>query len=140
MGTHHEGERALNDDGGPRQYMVGDRIVVELDLEHRTNLGRIFVAFTHETDPLTELYFEATSFPEERRVGATSTSRLFLETAVTSEVVTGVYTLNRVNVFSVGGRLTRLQEDALSGISERSFEVIEEPAEAPTVSGLRFLG
>ena len=130
----------MNDDGGPRQYMVGDRIVVELDLEHRTNLGRIFVAFTHETDPLTELYFEATSFPEERRVGATRTSRLFLETAVTSEVVTGVYTLNRVNVFSVGGRLTRLQEDALSGISERSFEVIEEPAEAPTVSGLRFLG
>ena len=120
--------------------MVGDKIVVEVDLEHRANLGRIFVAFTHETDPLTELYFEATSFPEERRVGATRTSRLFLETAVTSEVVTGVYTLNRVNVFSVGGRLTRLQEDALSGISERSFEVIEEPAEAPTLSGLRFLG
>ena len=29
--------------------MVGDRIVIELDLEHRTNLGRVFVAFTHET-------------------------------------------------------------------------------------------
>lgn len=43
-------------------------------------------------------------------------------------------------MFSIGGRLARLQEDALSGISERSFEVIEEPAEAPTVSGLRFLG
>ncbi len=120
--------------------MVGDRIVVELDLEHRTNLGRIFVAFTHETDPLTELYFEATSFPEERRAGAARTSRLVLETAVTSEVVPGVYTLHRVNVFSVGGRLARLQEDALSGISERSFEVIEEPAETPIVSGLRFLG
>ena len=120
--------------------MVGDKIVVEVDLEHRANLGRIFVAFTHETDPLTELYFEATSFPEERRAGTTRTSRLFLETAVTSEVVTGVYTLNRVNVFSVGGSLARLQEDALSGISERSFEVIEEPAEAPTLSGLRFLG
>jgi hypothetical protein len=120
--------------------MVGDRIVVELDLEHRTNLGRIFVAFTHETDPLTELYFEATSFPEERRVGATRTSRLVLEAAVTPEVVTGVYTLNRVNVFSIGGRLARLQEDALSGISERSFEVIEEPAETPIISGLRFLG
>ena len=120
--------------------MVGDRIVVELDLEHRTNLGRIFVAFTHETDPLTELYFEATSFPDERRVGATRTSRLVLETAVTSEVVTGVYTLHRVNVFSVGGRLARVQEDDLSGISERSFEVIEEPAETPIISGLRFLG
>jgi hypothetical protein len=120
--------------------MVGDRITVELDLEHRTNLGRIFVAFTHETDPLTELYFEATSFPEERRVGATRTSRLVLEAAVTSEVVTGIYALNRVNVFSVGGRLARLQEDALSGISERSFEIIEEPAETPVISGLRFLG
>ncbi|MGI8912060.1 MAG: hypothetical protein ACR2JR_16150 [Rubrobacteraceae bacterium] len=130
----------MNDDGVPRQYMVGDRIVVELDLEHRTNLGRVFVAFTHETDPLTELYFEATSFPEERRVGATRTSRLVLEAAVTSEVVTGVYALNRVNVFSVGGKLARLQEDALSGISERSFEVIEEPAETPIISGLRFLG
>ena len=130
----------MNDDGGPRQYMVGDRIVVELDLEHRTNLSRIFVAFTHETDPLTELYFEATSFPDDRRADAARTSRLVLETAVTPEVVTGVYTLNRVNVFSIGGRLARLQEDALSGISERSFEVMEEPAEAPTVSGLRFLG
>jgi hypothetical protein len=120
--------------------MVGDRIVVELDLDHRTNLGRIFVAFTHETDPLTELYFEVTSFPEERRVGATRTSRLVLETVVTSEVVPGVYTLNRVNVFSVGGRLARLQEDALSGISEKSFEVIEEPAETPIVSGLKILG
>ena len=120
--------------------MVGDMIVVELDLEHRTNLGRVFVAFTHETDPLTELYFEATSFPEERRVGATRTSRLILETAVTSEVATGVYTLNRVNVFSVGGSLARLQENGLSGISERNFEVVEEPAETPTVSGLRFLG
>jgi hypothetical protein len=43
-------------------------------------------------------------------------------------------------VFSIGGRLARLQEDALSGISERSFEVIEEPAETPIISGLRFLG
>jgi len=130
----------LNDDGGPRQYMVGDMIVVELDLEHRTNLGRVFVAFTHDTDPLTELYFEVTSVPDDRRADAARTSRLVLETAVTPEVVTGVYTLNRVNVFSIGGRLVRLQEDALSGISERSFEVIEEPAETPIVSGLRFLG
>ncbi|MDQ3636809.1 MAG: hypothetical protein M3426_02270 [Actinomycetota bacterium] len=130
----------MNDDGGPRQYMVGDRIVVELDLEHRTNLGRVFVAFTHETDPLTELYFEVTSVPDDRRADAARTSRLVLETAVTPEVVTGVYTLNRVNVFSIGGRLARLQEDALSGISERSFEVIEEPAETPIISGLRFLG
>ena len=120
--------------------MVGDRVVVELDLEHRTNLGRVFVAFTHETDPLTELYFEATSFPEDRQAGGTRTSRLVLEAAVTPEVVPGIYTLNRVNVFSVGGRLARLQEDALSGNFERSFEVIEEPAETPTVSGLRFLG
>jgi hypothetical protein len=120
--------------------MVGDRIVVELDLEHRTNLGRVFVAFTHDTDPLTELYFEVTSVPDDRRADAARTSRLVLETAVTPEVVTGVYTLNRVNVFSIGGRLARLQEDALSGISERSFEVIEEPVETPIVSGLRFLG
>lgn len=130
----------MNDDGRPRQYMVGDRIVVELDLEHRTNLGRVFVAFTHDTDPLTELYFEVTSVPDDRRADAARTSRLVLETTVTPEVVTGVYTLNRVNVFSIGGRLARLQEDALSGISERSFEVIEEPAETPIVSGLRFLG
>ena len=129
----------MNDDEGPRRYMVGDRVVVELDLEHRTNLGRVFVAFTHETDPLTELYFEATSFPEDRHAGVTRTSRLVLETVVTTEVVPGLYALNRVNVFSVGGRLARLQEDALSGSFERSFEIIEEPADVPTVSGLRFL-
>ena len=119
--------------------MVGDRIVIELDLEHWTNLGRVFVAFTHETDPLTEIYLEATSFPEDRQAGVTRTSRLVLETAVTSEVVTGVYALNRVNVFSVGGMLARLQEDALTGNFESSFEIIEEPADVPIVSGLRFL-
>jgi hypothetical protein len=135
-----EGERALNDLQRPRRYMVGDRIVVELDLEHRMNLARVFVAFHHETDPLTEFYFETTSFPEEDwQASHVKTSRVVLEAAIPPETIPGLYTLNRINVFSVGGRLARLREDALSGISEMSFEIIEEPAELPTVSGLRFL-
>ncbi len=135
----NEGEWALSDGQETRRYMVGDRILVELDLEHRTNLGRVFVAFTHETDPLTEFYFEATSFAENQQAGMPKTSRLILEALVTPETVPGVYTLNRINVFSVGGRLARLQEDELSGMSESSFEIVEEPTETPTVSGLRFL-
>jgi hypothetical protein len=135
-----EGERALNDLQRPRRYMVGDRIVVELDLEHRMNLARVFVAFHHETDPLTELYFETTSFPEEDwQASQVKTSRVVLEAAIPPETIPGLYTLNRINVFSVGGRLAHLREDALSGISDRSFEILEEPAELPTVSGLRFL-
>ncbi len=124
---------------GPQRYMVGDIIRVELDLEHRTNLGRVFVAFTNETDPLTEFYFEATPLPEERQAGEVKTSRIVLETPVPPETVPGIYTLNRVNVFSVGGRLARLREEDLSEIPGKSFEVVEEPAEAPAVSGLRFL-
>jgi hypothetical protein len=135
-----EGERALNDLQEPRRYMVGDRIVVELDLEHRMNLARVFVAFHHETDPLTEFYFETTSFPEEDwQASHVKTSRIVLEAAIPPETIPGLYTLNRINVFSVGGRLARLREDALAGISEMSFEIIEEPAELPTVSALRFL-
>ncbi len=135
-----EGERALNDVQGPRRYMVGDRIVVELDLEHRMNLGRVFVAFHHETDPMTEIYFETTSFPEEGwQASHVKTSRVVLEAAIPPQTIPGLYTLIRINVFSVGGRLARLREDTLSGISERSFEIVEEPAEMPTVSGLRFL-
>ncbi len=131
----------MSDSQGPRRYMVGDRILLELDLEHRTNLGRVFVAFTHETDPLTEFYFEAISFPEEDwQAGMTKKSRVILESPVPPETIPGVYTLNRVNVFSIGGRLARLREDTLSWISGRSFEVVEEPAETPSVSGLRFLG
>ena len=125
---------------GPPRYMVGDVISVELDLEHRTNLGRIFVAFTHETDPLTEFYFEASPLLEERQAGDPKTSRIILETPVTPETIPGVYALNRVNVFSVGGRLARLREKDLSEISGKSFEIVEEPAETPTISGLRFLG
>ncbi len=124
---------------GPQRYMVGDIIRVELDLEHRTNLGRVFVAFTNETDPLTEFYFEATPLPEERQAGEVKTSRIVLENPVPPETVPGIYTLNRVNVFSVGGRLARLREEDLSEIPGKSFEVVEEPAEAPAVSGLRFL-
>jgi hypothetical protein len=135
-----EGERALNDVQGPRRYMVGDRIVVELDLEHRMNLARIFVAFHHETDPLTEFYFETTSFPEEPwQASHIKMSQIVLEAAIPPETIPGLYTLNRINVFSVGGTLAHLREDSLSGISDRSFEIIEEPAELPTVSGLRFL-
>ncbi len=120
--------------------MVGDRIVVELDLEHQMNLARVFVAFHHETDPLTEFYFETMSLPEKDwQASHVKTSRVVLEATIPPETVPGLYTLIRINVFSVGGRLARLREDALSGISERSFEIVEEPAELPTVSGLRFL-
>lgn len=126
---------------GPRRYMAGDRILVELDLEHQANLGRVFVAFSHGTDPLTEFYLEATSFPEEdRQADPAKTSRVVLEAVVPPETVPGIYTLNRVNVFSIGGRLARLREEDLSGVPGRSFEVVEEPMEAPVVSGLRFLG
>lgn len=130
----------MSDVQAPRRYIAGDRIHVELDLEHRTNLGRIFVAFTNETDPLTEFYFEVAPLPEDQQAGDAKTSRIVLETTVPPETVPGVYTLNRVNVFSVGGRLARLREEDLSEIPVRSFEVVEEPAETPTVSGLRFVG
>ena len=43
-------------------------------------------------------------------------------------------------MFSIGGRRASLQDEALSGIPERSFEIVEEPLETPSVSGLRFLG
>jgi len=134
-----EGEWTLSDVQGSQRYMVGDIIRVELDLEHRTNLGRVFVAFTNQTDPLTEFYFETTPLPEERQAGEAKTSRIVLEAPVPPETIPGIYTLNRVNVFSVGGKLARLRDEELSEIPGRSFEVVEEPAETPTVSGLRFL-
>jgi len=112
---------------------------VELDLEHQTNLSRVFVAFTNQTDPLTEFYFETMPLPEARQTGEAKTSRIVLEAPVPPETIPGVYTLNRVNVFSVGGKLARLRDEELSEIPGRSFEVVEELAETPTVSGLRFL-
>ncbi len=129
----------MTDVQGPQRYMVGDLIRVELDLEHRTNLGRVFVAFTNETDPLTEFYFEAMPLMEERQASELKTTRIVLEAPVPPETIPGVYRLNRINVFSVGGRLSRLREQDLSEITAKSFEVVEEPAEAPTVSGLRFV-
>ena len=63
-----------------------------------------------------------------------------MEAAVTPEVVPGIYTLKRVSVFSIGGRRVTLQDEAPSGIPERSFEIVEEPLETPSVSGIRFLG
>ena len=113
----------------PRQYLAGDATVVEMDLEHRTNPGEALAAFTPET----------TSFPQDRQAGDAKTSRVVLEAIVLPETVPGVYTLDRVNVFSVGGRLARIREEDLSGVSGRSFEVVEEPAETPSISGLRFL-
>lgn len=128
-------------DGG-RRYMAGDIVRAELVLEHAANLSRIFVAFSHKRDPLTELYFEATHFPaegNERTADGTRRSRVLLEAPVPPETVPGVYALDRVNVFSVGGKLSRLREGGLAGVSGASFEVVEEPAEPPTVAGLEFL-
>ena len=124
-----------------RRYMAGDVIRVNLTLHHAANLARVFVAFSHEEDHLTELYFEtASSFLTERDAGDTKRSEVTLEASVPPEAVPGVYGLTRVNVFSVGGKLVRLREGQLADAAGARFEVIEEPAEVPTVAGLEFLG
>lgn len=124
-----------------RRYMAGDVIRLGLTLHHAANLARVFVAFSHERDHLTELYFEtASSFlTESGPPDAMKRSRVTLEGPVPPEAVPGVYELTRINVFSVGGKLARLREGELAGAAEARFEVIEEPAEAPEVSGLEFL-
>ena len=64
-----------------------------------------------------------------------------MEAAVSPETTVGVYRLDRINVFSVGGKLARLRsEEQLAGVSEASFEVIEEPGEVPMAASLDFLG
>jgi hypothetical protein len=124
--------------------MAGDVIRIGLVLEHAANLARVFVAFSHEQDHLTELYFETTSLfePEEGPTGATGgakRSRVLLEAPVPPEAAAGVYELTRVNVFSIGGKLARLREGGLAGLAGARFEIVEEPAEVPTVARLEFL-
>ncbi len=123
-----------------RRYMAGDVIRLELVLEHAMNLSRVFVAFSHESEPLTEFYFESTSFPESgQSAGVTKRSRMPMEAAVSPETTAGVYRLDRINVFSVGGKLVRLRDEQLAGVAGTRFEVVEEPAKAPAVAGLEFL-
>ena len=127
-----------------QRYMAGDVIRIGLVLEHAANLARVFVAFSHEQDRLTELYLETTSQfeTEEGPTGATGgakRSRVLLEAPVPPEAVAGVYELTRVNVFSFGGKLARLRDEGLAGIADARFEIVEEPAEVPTVARLEFL-
>ena len=131
----------MDEVGGGRRYVAGDVIRMELALEHSTNLARVFVAFSHERDPLTEFYFEATSFPapEVGAAGGVRRSQVLLESPVPPETIPGVYTLTRINAFSVGGKLSRLREEALGAVLGSSFEVVEEPAQMPTVTSLDFL-
>ena len=113
---------------------------MELALEHAMNLARVFVAFSHERDPLTEFYFETTSFPAtEAGTAGVKRSRVLLESTVPPETVPGVYALTRVNAFSVGGKLSRLRDEALGAVLGSGFEVVEEPTQTPTVAGLDFL-
>ena len=126
--------------GGGRRYVAGDVIRMELALEHAMNLARVFVAFSHVRDPLTEFYFETTSLPVvEAGTAGVKKSRVLLESTVPPETVPGVYTLTRVNAFSVGGKLSRLRDEALGSVLGSGFEVVEEPTQAPTVAGLDFL-
>ncbi len=124
-----------------QRYMAGDVIRIGLVLEHAANLARVFVAFSHEVDHLTELYFETTSLfeSEEGPTGGAKRSRVMLEAPVPPEAVAGVYELTRVNVFSFGGKLARLRDEGLAGIADARFEIVEEPAEVPTVARLEFL-
>ena len=124
-----------------QRYMAGDVIRIGLVLEHAANLARVFVAFSHEQDHLTELYFETTSLfeSEEGPTGDAKRSRVMLEAPVPPEAVAGVYELTRVNVFSFGGKLARLRDEGLAGIADVRFEIVEEPAEVPTVARLEFL-
>ena len=124
-----------------QRYMAGDVIRIGLVLEHAANLARVFVAFSHEQDHLTELYFETTSLfeSEEGPTGGAKRSRVMLEAPVPPEAVAGVYELTRVNVFSFGGKLARLRDAGLAGMADARFEIVEEPAEVPTVARLEFL-
>ena len=129
------------DEGGGRRYVAGDVIRMEMALEHAMNLARVFVAFSHERDPLTEFYFETASFPdaEAGTAGGVRKSRVLMESLVPPETIPGVYSLTRINAFSVGGKLSRMREDALGAVLGSSFEVVEEPTQTPTVAGLDFL-
>jgi hypothetical protein len=131
----------MDEGGGGRRYVAGDLIRMELALEHAMNLARVFVAFSHERDPLTEFYFETASFPaaEAATAGGVRRSRVRLESPVPPETIPGIYTLTRVNAFSVGGKLSRLREESLGAVLGSSFEVVEEPTQAPSVASLDFL-
>ena len=134
-------EAALESASALRRYMAGDVIRVEIVLEHAANLARVFVAFSHERDHLTELYLETTSAfaAESGTTGGEKRSRVLLESPVPPEAAAGAYELTRVNVFSVGGKLIRLRDEQLSDVAGARFEIVEEPAEVPTVRGLEFL-
>lgn len=121
--------------------MAGDVIRVGLVLEHAANLARVFVAFSNVEDHLTEFYFEtAASFATEREAGgASKRSVVTLEAHVPPEAVPGTYELTRVNVFSVGGRLVRLREGQLADAAGARFDIVDEPAEIPTVASLEFM-
>jgi hypothetical protein len=123
---------------GRRRYMAGDTIRLRLAVEHAANLSRLFVAFSHEHDAMTEIYLEGAIFVEEPGEGAVKRSHVDLATPVAPETVPGVYTLTRINVFSASGRLARLRGGELAGAAGASFEVVEEPQEAPKVANLSF--
>jgi len=123
-----------------KRYMAGDTIRLELVVEHATNLSRLFVAFSHERDAMTEMYFETSTFLEQAREGDVRRSRVELSALVPPETIPGVYGLTRVNVFSASGRLARLREGGLANAAGASFEVIEEPQDPPKISGLSFVG
>jgi hypothetical protein len=130
-----------------RRYMAGDTVRLELIVEHAMNLSRLFVAFSHEKDHTTEMYFETTTFLEQPgedpgggSEGAPRRSRVELFAPVAPETVPGVYNLTRANLFSASGRLARLRGTGLAGASGASFEVVEEPQEPPTILDFGFGG
>ena len=98
----------MNEGQERRRYMAGDTINLELVLEHRMNLSRVFVAFSHERDHLTEFYFETASFlPDRTPSDGAKRSRVILEAPVPPEILDRSSSCRRASLPPTENTLTR---------------------------------
>jgi len=141
----------VNQGSEVREYVPGDRIEVELTVEHDFKLKGVAARFEHEeaTPDSPDSYRIDLKTPtsggrrrahppiiqqtERHSTPPGATSRVTLETKVDREQTPGEYRCTRVQTRGPGGSPISFEQ-----VPDIRFRVVEEPVERPRVVGVEF--
>jgi hypothetical protein len=124
-----------------RRYAAGDAIKLRIVLDHKANLKEVRPIFVHESDEHAVIIGRVESRPmSDRDTNASMVSRLDAEILIPRSIPPGVYRLVRISYETAGGRLGHLSyEEGLPDMLARTFEVVRESADVPSVIDIAFV-
>jgi hypothetical protein len=129
-------------EGQMKRYGPGDIVRMQVRVQHKMYLERVFAHFTHEEKP--EAIFTLSGepkFAEEQWAGSLGVARseVDLEWRLPPETTPGVYQLDRIGFITYSGKGFDRRGEELGEAATTRVEVVPESDEKPGVERLGFL-